>query len=162
MIKNKFKYRFLFICSFTCIWVIINDGIGLYNYFLGIIVSILCLYISSKLLGFDYVKTFSLPAFPMIKYLFFMFISIYKAGFITTYRIITGKIAPTILDFHIDPSINNVLLHHIIGTSITLTPGTITIENVDKKLKVLCLHFEKDEELPSVQFEKHLVKMEDA
>ncbi len=157
----KFKKDISFVLLFTCIWFILSEGQGgLINISIGIAISYFCLKISSNLLNFDYSKTFYLPVTKVLKYFFYMIFAIYKAGILTSYCIITNKADPTFIDITIDKRIENPFLQHIIGNSITLTPGTITISNQEGKLKVLCLHHNPSDESPSAPFEERMLKLQ--
>ncbi len=144
------------ILLFTGFWIIINDGSDFFHFFLGLLVSFGCIFVTNRLLGFDYVDTFALPILRTIKYFIFTFASIYISGFGITYRIITGKISPNFVEVEIDKRIQNPFLHHIIGNSITLTPGTITVDNKNGQLVVLAIDESVTE--PSKPFEKLLIK----
>ncbi len=145
---------------FFIIWIIMNEGFSWYNAICGVIVVELSLRLSSYLLGFNYVEVFYLPVFKFIKYLVFLIGKIYISGISATYMIVTGKTNPGFINYNIDKRIKNVLLHNLIASSITLTPGTITVENKGGELTVLALHSENEHSVEV--FEPLLIAIEDS
>ncbi len=143
---------------FLVIWIVMNDGFSLFNLITGVVVVGFSICLSSYLLGFSYVKVFYLPVLKFVKYIAFLLVKIYASGISATYSIITGKINPGFVKCSIDKRIKNVSIHNIIASSITLTPGTITVDNINGKLTVLSLHCE--EENPAAVFEPHLLELE--
>ncbi len=139
-------------------WLIMNDGASLFNIISGIIVSAICLFTTSYLLDFSYTKAFMLPPLKFIKYVLFLFKEIYISGIKATIAIITGKVNLSFVTNKINPNIKNVYLHNILATSITLTPGTITVDNTDGTLTVLTMHSENKN--PGETFEPLLIEME--
>lgn len=78
---------------------------------------------------------FSLPK--MILYFFVLIIEIYKSGFNIIGKIISGQINPQIVDIKTD--LHEDYKRCILANSITLTPGTVTIDLYKDSLKVLWL-----------------------
>ncbi len=74
---------------------------------------------------------------------FFLLIEIYKAGFATVKMTITGKVNPGIIDIKTD--LEDDYSISILANSITLTPGTVTIDKTDNNLKVLWLDVKTDD-----------------
>jgi multicomponent Na+:H+ antiporter subunit E len=86
-------------------------------------------------------------------------IEIYKAGFKTIKMVFTKDINPGVIDIH--TSLKNSHKVTILANSITLTPGTITIDKEDQDLKVLWIDVETRDpiragELIKGHLEKHL------
>ncbi len=143
---------------FFIIWIIMNDGLTLFNIICGVVVVAVSLCLSSYLLGFNYIKVFHLPVLAFLKYMFFLLVKIYASGISATFMIITGKINPGFVKHSVDKRIKNVYLHNIIASSITLTPGTITVDNNEGELTVLALH--ADDSDVGVVFEASLLEIE--
>jgi multicomponent Na+:H+ antiporter subunit E len=61
-----------------------------------------------------------------IVYLFPFFYAMAKANVDVAYRVITGRINPAIVK--IDPKLKNDMALTILATSITLTPGTLSVD----------------------------------
>ncbi len=150
-------FTFLFI---LLIWVVMNDGVLGINTVVGALVVFKAVFISGKLLGFDYADVFALSPFKLVGYVLFMIREIYIAGFHATRRIITGDIDPGFVTISLDPRIKSPFLRNIVGASITLTPGTITVDQKGEELVVLCLHRIVDDPSPAAAFEPRVVEMQ--
>ncbi len=61
-----------------------------------------------------------------------------KANVDVAYRVITGKINPGIVE--ISPNLRTDLAVTLLGNSITLTPGTLSVE-IDEKTNTLYIHW---------------------
>ena len=64
--------------------------------------------------------------FTFLAYLFPFFLAMAKANVDVAYRVITGRINPGIVK--IDPKLKNDMSLAILANSITLTPGTLSVE----------------------------------
>ena len=73
-----------------------------------------------------------------IIYLFPFFWAMAKANVDVAYRVITGRINPAIVK--IDPKLKSDLSVAILANSITLTPGTLSVD-VDQKTNELYVHW---------------------
>ena len=76
----------------------------------------------------------------MLVYLIPLFIEMVKANFDVAYRVITGNIRPGIVK--IKPGLKKDLSITFLANSITLTPGTLTVD-VDEEKKELYIHWIK-------------------
>lgn len=129
------------IIIFLTIWVILFEEISLTTILSGIIFSAICLIFTEKLLvGGSFYKEYPINIFWLIKYGLFLVIEIYKAGFITIEKTIVGNINPGIVD--IKTNLRDDYSISILANSITLTPGTVTLNKNGNRLKVLWLDIE--------------------
>jgi multicomponent Na+:H+ antiporter subunit E len=71
-------------------------------------------------------------------YLFPFFLAMARANIDVAYRVITGRINPGIVK--IDPNLRNDTSLTLLATSITLTPGTLSVD-VDQKTNELYIHW---------------------
>jgi multicomponent Na+:H+ antiporter subunit E len=76
--------------------------------------------------------------FTFLVYLFPFFFAMAKANFDVAYRVITGRINPAIVK--INPNLKNDLSLTFLANSITLTPGTLSVD-VDQKTNELYVHW---------------------
>ena len=76
--------------------------------------------------------------FTFLVYLFPFFFAMAKANFDVAYRVITGRINPAIVK--INPNLKNDLSLTILATSITLTPGTLSVD-VNPETNELYVHW---------------------
>ena len=76
--------------------------------------------------------------FTFLIYLFAFLFAMAKANIDVAYRVITGRINPAIVK--INPNLKNDLSVTILANSITLTPGTLSVD-VDQKTNELYVHW---------------------
>ena len=76
--------------------------------------------------------------FTFLIYLFPLFFAMAKANVDVAYRVITGRINPAIVK--INPNLKTDMSLTILANSITLTPGTLTVD-VDEKTNELYVHW---------------------
>ena len=76
--------------------------------------------------------------FTFLVYLFPFFFAMAKANVDVAYRVITGRINPAIVK--INPNLKTDLSLTILANSITLTPGTLSVD-VDQKTNELYVHW---------------------
>ncbi len=81
----------------------------------------------------------------MLVYTIPLFLEMVKANFDVAYRVITGRIEPAIVK--ITPDLKTDLGITILANSITLTPGTLTVE-VDDEKSELYIHWIKVKDDP--------------
>ena len=113
----------------------------------GAILSVLAGFVSKNLLVKKSMRMLNPVRWAMfIVYLFYFFVEMAKANFDVAYRVITGKINPGIVK--ISPGLKTDLGAAMLANSITLTPGTLTVD-IDEKSNDLYIHWinVKDEAL---------------
>jgi multicomponent Na+:H+ antiporter subunit E len=76
--------------------------------------------------------------FIFLVYLFPFFLAMAKANIDVAYRVITGRINPAIVK--INPNLKNDMSLTFLANSITLTPGTLSVD-VDQKTNELYVHW---------------------
>ena len=76
--------------------------------------------------------------FTFLAYLFPFFLAMAKANVDVAYRVVTGRINPAIVK--INPRLKNDMSLTILANSITLTPGTLSVD-VDQKTNELYVHW---------------------
>lgn len=132
--KNKIK-NYLFINSvIMCMWFIMIEKIDLLHFMIGFMVSNVSIYLTYGMLRYPLLSLpFSITFF--IKYFLILFYEIYKGGFEQAIRLFKLKSDPNLVEVttELEKEFNIALL----ANSITLTPGTITIDRKGKKLLVL-------------------------
>jgi len=108
---------------------------------IGLILSLITGFISQSVLVKDDDVRMANP----LKWLLFIgyaigpfFIALAKANFDVAYRVITGKINPGIVKIH--PDLKTDLGITMLANSITLTPGTLSVD-IDEKNKDLYIHW---------------------
>lgn len=133
-IKKSYK---LFILLYL-FWIVLSSNFKITNLLIGAIISLLVIIISYEISydneGFKY----KFPSFYiLIKYSIILFIEIYKSSFIHIRRILKCDCSPIIIKVKLE--IEDPFIITIISNSITLTPGTITVDTNGNELTVLCI-----------------------
>lgn len=137
-----------FITFFVCIiaYLLLTTGSGtdlwLWSYeeiIFGVILSLIAGFLGKKIF---IKKSFRMlnPVrwFTFLGYLVYFFIEMAKANFDVAYRVITGKINPGIVK--ISPSLKTDLGITMLANSITLTPGTLSVD-IDESTNDLYIHW---------------------
>ncbi len=135
---------------FLVFWFLLTLNFEIWNIIIGIIVTIIANIVSRGVLydknGF---KFKSIELITVIKYSLNLVLEIYKSSFSYLIRIIKKDCEPFILEMELE--VTDPLIVSIIANSITLTPGTITVDVQGNKLKILtlkkCASYEACEEV---------------
>lgn len=137
-IKRTFYYiQLVFI--FLAFWIVLFERMTPKVLIAAPFVVLLSIFLSEKyLLRDSYYDLYYFNVFWLIKYGAFLFVEIYKSGFSVIPYIITGNAKPGVVSIHTDLESNFEIA--ILANSITLTPGTITIDVSGHCLMVLWLN----------------------
>jgi len=135
---SKRLYDLQLTLIFTAVWLILFEKISLLLMLSGIIVSFLAIRLSERFfLGCTYYNRYYFNLFRIIAYFIFLIKEIYLAGFSTLIKIITGDVHTDVVT--ITTEIDSDFKKSILANSITLTPGTVTLDLKGQQLKVLWL-----------------------
>jgi len=119
-------------------WILIDLNLKPLNLIAGLIV---CFFVTKLSYGILYndksFKFKSLKLTTLFKYFFNLMLEIYKSSFSYMFRIIKKDCEPFITEVELE--VDDPLIITIISNSITLTPGTITVDVDKNKLTVLTL-----------------------
>ena len=129
------------IIIFFLVWIIFNGKITLEITLFGVAISILIYLFSYKFLDYSlgkeikFYKTLGLT----VSYMGILIVEIIKANFMTMRFILSGRedIDPIIIEFDCDLKSN--VARTLLADSITLTPGTITVNMEENHYVVHCL-----------------------
>ena len=131
-------YRYKIFIVMLFLWFLLNFNFHLKTIITGIIFSAIVSVASFHVLydenGFMYQ---SIRVHRLIIYFFILFYEIFKSSFIYVINIIKHNTVPIIFDIVLD--VKDPVQVGIIANSITLTPGTITIDINDNIIKVMVL-----------------------
>ena len=137
------------VCFITYLLLTTNTApeVGMYKIWLwtieeiifGIILSVLAGFIAKNLFVKKSVRMLNPARWgAFIVYLFYFFWEMAKANFDVAYRVITGKINPGIVK--ISPNLKTDLGVTMLANSITLTPGTLSVD-LDENSNDLYIHW---------------------
>lgn len=144
------------------LWLVFNGKVTLEIVLFGIGLSLAVYLFCWKFLEYSPKKELlALRLLPQgIGYFFVLIWEIVKANFATISLVVSPKyeVEPVLVTFHTD--LKSDLAKTILANSITLTPGTITVELTEDEFKVHCLDKEMAEGLEDSVFVRLLRKME--
>jgi multisubunit Na+/H+ antiporter MnhE subunit len=141
----------LFLCLLI-FWLLFTMSLSIQNILIGICVSFLITHISLRVFYADFETVIRIPnIFTLSKYLVRLIYEIYIASFVNILRIIKADYDIKLVKVQLD--ITTPLLVTIIANSITLTPGTITVEAKGNILYVLTM---KDDGLGGAKIQKDI------
>lgn len=139
-----FKRTYSFIASYyqvllisIALWCILNESIQPIIIIEGIVMGLITAHSINFLLGRDnhYAKHNSIPFLIMIRYTITLFTSIYKSTIAIIKIILFENPVPRFVK--VNPNITNEWVRCLIANSITLTPGTVSVEDNGNEIIVL-------------------------
>jgi len=125
-----------FVVLLTVVWCVLQEEFSWLNILFGLLVAVFTLFFSNTfVLKEDYGKRYAIRPFMLLWYLLVLIWKIYDAGFHAMAKILTGGVNVNIVEV-------NTVLHNpfhvaLLANSITLTPGTVTMETDGQRLKVI-------------------------
>ena len=137
MFKNKPIFK---IALMTFIWIVLREEFTVFNLITGVAISTACAAYARKFLPLKRIT--NINPLRMFLYLVYLIGQIYVAGFHVIMVIIRGKARADIVSAPVE--LKNESLRVILMDSITLTPGTISLDLRDDAITVLAL-MDKDE-----------------
>lgn len=133
---KKLFYQIQLISLFTFIWIILNEQIGLIQILSGVTVSIITIVFTNNLLLVeDYKDIYVIHPRTVMKYFFHLIIQIYKSGISSMIHVIKGNEKVGVYEYK--TFVKSELKICMLANAITLTPGTVTIDKTEQKLKIL-------------------------
>ena len=128
------KNRLYIILFLTVVWSILWEELSVPTVITGIVVSAGCVYFYKKYLPLSKISGVNFLRLAM--YPFFLIGQIYISGFHAIKLILSGAKVDIV---EVKTKITNELLRVILANSITLTPGTVSLELNDDTITVLWL-----------------------
>jgi len=130
MIKNSVFAVLLL----TFVWVILRESLAVSTIATGVVLSVGCVYFCRKFLPLP--KTSDIRLFMFALYLPFLLGQVYIAGFSAIKLLITGARVEVV---EVKTTISNLFLRTVLCNSITLVPGSVSLEMKDDTITVLWL-----------------------
>ena len=157
------KNSIYLIILLTLAWITLSEGFSPRILIVGVFLSVGCVYYCYKFLPLS--KITGINAFRLVLYPFFLIGQIYLAG-IQTIKLILTESKVDIVE--INTNLTNDFLKVILANSITLIPGTVSLDLNDDLLTVLWLRsstsgredLENAEELVKGNLERKLLKVQ--
>ena len=128
------KHRIFALLGLTLIWIILREDISWFTLVTGLVVSFGCLWFAWKFLPIKPIQNVRFSRLAL--YPFFLIGEIYVQGFQVIRFILTGARAHIV---EIKTGLKSDFLKALLMGSITLTPGTITLDLKGRNLTILNL-----------------------
>ena len=133
----KFKLSINSVCLaalFAVVWIILTESISLWSVAAGIVISSVCVYCCHRFLALEKIADVNFGR--LFLYVFYLVGQIYIAGFAAIKLIVVGAKADIVT---VGTDIESDFLKVLLANSITLTPGTLTLDLSGDRLTVLWL-----------------------
>ncbi len=125
-----------FVVLLTAVWCVLQEAFSWLNILFGLLVAVFTLFFTNTfVLKEDYSKRYAIRPFMLLWYLVVLIWKIYDAGFHAMAKILTGGVNVNIVE--VNTMLDNPFHIALLGNSITLTPGTVTMETDGQRLKVI-------------------------
>ncbi|MDN6385864.1 MAG: Na+/H+ antiporter subunit E, partial [Alkalibacterium sp.] len=129
----------------SIIWVILVEQFSVPTFFMGLVVSIIVVFFTNRfLLNDDYQRAYMLGPLTFLEYGLRLFKGIWFSGFSVIPHILSGEADVQIITC--ETKLKDELLITILANSITLTPGTVTVDKKGSRLQVLALNPPADDD----------------
>ena len=137
--KNIFKNIFnrnsvYLVVLFTAIWVILTENTSALSIAAGFAIGCACIYCCHRFLSMDRIDDVHIGR--LMLYIFYLIGQMYLAGFAAIKLIIMGAKTDVVT---VRTDISSRFLRVLLANSITLTPGTLTLDLSGDRLTVLWL-----------------------
>ncbi len=133
---KKIFYKLIVILILVFIWLVLNASFTWESFATGFVFASISLYLSHRLFfENDNIHSYYMPLWFFIFYLFAMLYFIAKASVLLIINLLKGKKNPKVVT--INTRLNNAWYTSIVANSITLTPGTVTLDKTDDTMEVL-------------------------
>lgn len=136
-IKNNLNVLLLL----AVMWVILFEEVTPFVIITALIMPVCVLVLTDNFLLIDeestYKTDYMIGVLPLIKYFFFLFYEIYAAGIGVIPNILKGESNTAYVSC--ETKLTDEFLIDILANSVTLTPGTVTVQKSGQHLKILAL-----------------------
>lgn len=123
----------------TIIWIILYEKFSFIILFSGVFIAMFVVFFTDKfLLKGNYERSYVIGFTTLLKYIVRLVIEIYLAGIGVIPTIIKGDADVEIV--HVKTKLKDELLIDVLANSITLTPGTVTVDKLGSQLVILNLN----------------------
>ncbi len=138
---------------FAVVWVILEERIDGTTVLMGALIGLGTMLVTDRyVLRGDYQETYRLGFWTALRYVASLIVQIYVAGVQAVYRVLTRKLNVGIVD--VKTSLTSDFHISLLANSITLTPGTVTLDRKGDTLKVIwidCTTTDPEEAGPQIK-----------
>ncbi len=144
---RRFVLHARILCVLALVWVVLQERLDLLTLLSGIGVAFIAILMTDRLVLRDsYRAQYRVRVLPTLWYGLRLIGAIYVAGFGAVRRMITGSINVGIVE--IDSELESGFAVALAASTVTLIPGTVTLDRDGSKLRVIWLDCEtKDPQL---------------
>jgi len=122
----------------TIVWIVYNESADLATVGVGVVLGFLALILTDKfVLKDDYRENYHINMIAILKYIPFIFLQIYISGFDAIYRVFAGHVNVGVVE--IKTKLPNEFQRSLLSNAITLTPGTVTLDQEDENMTIIWL-----------------------
>lgn len=147
IVKEEVKSNFEVMIILFILWIILFEEITIFSVVTGLILPIgVILFTDRFLLQGNYEDAYMIGIGQMVKYGIALVIEIFIAGWGVIPNILKGESDVSIVSC--ETKLEDEFLIDILANSVTLTPGTVSIEKKGKVLRILALDSEGLDENP--------------
>lgn len=157
---KKFIKYILLIIAFSLIYIVLREKIDLYIFLAGCVIAFIAIILADTfLLDEKYINIYKLKIFRFIFYIVFLIYKIFSSGVRAVILTITGKARHEFITFRSE--LNDDFRLNLLANSITLTPGTVTVNRDGGSILIIKLcKLDKDISTKDIKkFEDKLLKM---
>jgi len=123
------------IVAFTIIWLILREELTFGSALTGLVISSICVIICRKFLPLQSIS--GVNYFRFFKYVIYLFGQMYVGAILAIRLVLKGAKADVV---EIKTDIDNDFLRVMLANSITLVPGSVTLEVKGDRFTILLLH----------------------
>jgi len=120
----KFSRTLFAVIALTAIWIVMREQFSIFDLVLGAAAGIACIFFARRFLPIEEEDTAKLSR--LFLYPLWILGQIYMSGFFVIRMILFGARADII---HVDTKLKSNILRVILGNSITLVPGSVTLDH---------------------------------
>ena len=121
---------------FAVVWIILEEQFSLTTVAVGSLIGLLTMIVTNRyVLRADYESDYRLGLWVGVKYVASLIFQIYVAGIQALIKVLRGQVHVGIVDVH--TTLESDFHIALLANSITLTPGTVTLERNGNHLKVI-------------------------
>ncbi|MEX1377029.1 MAG: Na+/H+ antiporter subunit E [Eubacteriales bacterium] len=156
---KKFFRLLTILCIYALIYMVLIEKISWLNFAIGLAVSTIAIIFSDKYFLFDeYSNFFPINPLGFLLYFFYLIANVMTSGVKAAILTVRGDAK---LHFaHYESGLKNEFALNLLSNSITLTPGTVTVNRKDNDLLImqLCKKGEQFDTKSIEEFEKNINK----
>ncbi|MBN2880206.1 MAG: Na+/H+ antiporter subunit E [Clostridia bacterium] len=137
MFKKIARY-IVILCLYSLVYMVLVENVGWLSFLIGLAVSFIAILFSGKYLLFEsYDQLFPMRFWGFLIYVFYLFAKIIQSGIQAAIMTISGK--TKLFYSRYESVLNDDFTLDLLANSITLTPGTVTVNRKENVLLVMQL-----------------------